>query len=120
MQIERWRKRVQRLTYAAGLAACLSLGLGIGRLSAPASEITVAGPDHGDAVQLVDSRTGHTDSHGTYTGDDVLVRSNPPDAERGFWSVDRLIQQREQDQAQPRNQPSHDIRLPLSGWNRPT
>lgn len=116
LQIERWRRRVQRFTYVAGLAACLSLGLGIGRLTAPAPVGYVEASDAGQAVQLADaSASGQVDEEAAGTGD--LVRSDASDT--GFWSVERLMQQRE-DQLQPGNPPAQDIRSLLRGWNLPT
>lgn len=105
-QIERWQKRVQRFTFAAGMAACLTIGLGLGRLSNPKPSV----------VQVVRA----PQSTETVSAD---VRPEPaaimPDR-TGFWSVERLRRVREQAQAPGTARVQPEVKLPWLGINLPT
>lgn len=107
MQIERWHKRVQRFTFAAGMAACLTIGLGLGRLSAPGNPSSPAGPMAGREYASV-----------------TRPPVQPPTAARpvesgGFWSVDRLRQLRDEAQTSAVDTPERNGRIPWLNWNRP-
>lgn len=92
-QIDRWRRRVAAMGYAAGLAACLIIGIFIGRPSSPGATprpvVHVSPPAAVPVVQRAD--------------------------EDGFWSIERLLKQREQSshRSQPPRQ-TYDIRWPGS------
>lgn len=106
LQIEQWRRRMVRLTYAAGLAACLTIGLGLGRATAPAEpprQVYVQVP-----VPQALARAPKPASAST-------VRDSSD-----FWSVDRLRQQREQVQADAAGPTIRRIELPWLGWQQPT
>jgi anti-sigma factor RsiW len=77
-EIERWQRRTRRLRYVAGLAACVMVGLGLGRLSAPMrTEIVPSLP-----VTVVDAT--------------ATVSPSPVESGGSFWSVDRMRQRIQQ------------------------
>jgi hypothetical protein len=120
-QIERWRRRVQQFTYAAGLAACLSIGLGLGRMTAPATPIPVPGATGAEVVQKPEADASDSDGSDD-SGRTQLARSNPSGNDAGFWSVERLMQQREQEEerVQAPSPSSPSIRVQWPRYNRPT
>jgi len=120
MQIERWRRRVRQFTYAAGLAACLSLGLGLGRLTAPAPVIELAVADAPDSAQVVPGNVDEIQGPQASTPTELVRSTSPQDMSSGFWDVDRLRQLREQDRPQSRPQAYPGVRIQWPGVNWPT
>lgn len=117
MQIERWHRRVRQVTYGVGLAACLVLGIALGRLAVPATD-GQAKPGYGPTILA--SKDGGLGVVSPQTnGLPPLAKSETQDA-GGFWSVQRLRQQREQDQVAPANGSEPAIRIQWPTWNRPT
>ncbi len=87
MQIERWRRRIRVLTYAGALAACVLLGVGLGRLHAPtpSNQPQQIAETHQPASPIAEANA----NPGRYA------------SEAGFWSIERLRKQRDQMEAKP-------------------
>ncbi|HPZ97037.1 MAG TPA: hypothetical protein PL151_08210 [Phycisphaerae bacterium] len=120
-QIERWRRRVRQFTYAGGLAACLTIGLGLGRMTVPVASAPVPGPSAVEIVQTSDTHESDF-ANATEPKPTQFARSDSNDNDAGFWSVERLLQKREQEQERlpTPNQSSPSIQVQWPRYYRPT